>query len=75
MRLMKSRADESMVEAFKDIYDYLKTKILKPKLYVLDNEYSKAAKTYINSNVTNIQIIEIHNHSENAAEPAVKAIT
>ena len=71
---MKSRSDESMVKAFTDIYAYLKTKNLQPKLHVLDNECSKAVQTFIKSNGTNIQIVEPHNHSVNAAEPAVKAI-
>ena len=74
MRPMKSRSDESMVKAFTDIYAYLKTKNLQPKLHVLDNECSKAVQTFIKSNGTDIQIVEPHNHSVNAAEPAVKAI-
>ena len=36
MRHMKSRSDESMVKAFTDIYAYLKTKNLQPKLNILD---------------------------------------
>ena len=74
MRPMKSRSDESMVKAFTDIYAHLKTKHLQPKLHVLDNKCSKAVQTFIKSNGTDIQIVEPHNHSENAAEPAVKAI-
>ena len=74
MRLMKSRSDESMVKAFTDIYAYLKPKNLQPKLHVLDNECSKAVQTFIKSNGTDIQIVKPHNHSVNAAEPAVKAI-
>ena len=74
MRPMKSRSDESMWKAFKDIYAYLKTKNIQPKLHDLDNECSKAVQTFINSNGTNIQIVGPHNHSVIAAEPAVKAI-
>jgi len=71
---MKSRSDESTVEAVKDIYGYLKMKNLQSKLCVLGNKCSKAVKIYIRSNGTNIQIVEPHNHSVNAAEPTVKAI-
>ena len=41
---------------------------------MLDNECSKAVQTFIKSNGTDIQIVEPHNHSVNAAEPSVKAI-
>ena len=61
MRPMTSRSDESMVKAFTDIYAYLKTKNLQPKLHVLDNECSKAVQTFIKSNGTNIQIVGPHN--------------
>ena len=53
---MTSRADASIIEAFKDIYEYFKTKNLQPKLHILKNECSKAAKIYIKCNGTNIQI-------------------
>jgi len=74
MRLLKSRSDESMVKAFTEIYEYLKSRKLQSKLNVLDNERSKVVKTIIKSNGTDIQIVEPHNHSVNAAEPSVKAI-
>ena len=71
---MKNRSDESMVKAFTDIYAHLKTKNLQPKLHVFNKECSKAVQTFIKSNGTDIQIVEPHNHSVNAAEPAIKAI-
>jgi len=37
---MKTRSDACIVDAFKDIYAYLATKGLTPKLQVLDNECS-----------------------------------
>ena len=73
MRGMKSRSDACMVEVFKDIYEYLKTRGLNPKLHVLDNECSKAVKNYIRTENAEIQLVEPHNHRVNAAEPAVKA--
>ena len=39
---MKSRTDVCVVAAFKDIYDYLTTKNLKPQLHVIGNACSKA---------------------------------
>ena len=55
------------------IYHYLKTRNLKPKQHILDNEYSKAVRTFIRGSDTNIQLVELHNHPVNAAETAVKA--
>ena len=64
-----------MVAAFTSIYDELKTYGHKPSLHVLDNECSRAVKTYIQSNKTEIQLVEPHtNHRVNAAEVAVKAV-
>ena len=63
-----------MVQAFTDIYADLKTKNLQPKRHVINNECSKAVKTFTKSNDTKIQLVEPHNHSVNAAEPAVKAV-
>ena len=73
IRPMKSRSNEHMVKTFQDIYTYLQTKKLSPKLHVLDNECSKVVKTYINSQQVKIQLVEPHNHRVNAAETAVKA--
>ena len=42
VRPMKNRENESMVAAYKDIYEYLTSKNFKPKLNVTDNECSKA---------------------------------
>ena len=53
VRTMKSRKDADMVATFKDIYGKLKVKGHQPKLHVLDNECSKAIKTYVASTQTN----------------------
>ena len=71
---MKNRSDGSMIEAFREVYDYLQSKHLHPKLQVLDNECSKAVKKYIHSKDTDIQLVEPHNHRVNTAETAVKTI-
>ena len=46
---------------------------LKPKMHVLDNECSRAIKTFIRKEATDIQLVEPYNHRVNAAETAVKA--
>ena len=74
MRAIKSRKDEDMVEAFKSVYDELKTYRHKPALHILDNECSRAVKSYIQSTKTEIQLVEPHNHRVNAAEVAIKAV-
>ena len=51
----------------------MKTHKHAPKLNVLDNECSKAVKTFIRNNNTNIQLVEPHNHRVNAAETAIKS--
>ena len=71
---MKSRKDEDMVVTFKDFYGDLVSKGHNPALHVLDNECRKALRNYINSEETNIQLVESHNHRVNAAEPTVKFV-
>ena len=73
MRPMKGRTDKDMVEVFQDIYGYLRKQDLTPALHVMDNECSKAIKTFIQKEKVDIQLVEPHNHRVNAAEPAVKA--
>ena len=41
VRPMKTRETTSMLKSFQDIYSYLIFKNFKPKLHVMDNEYSK----------------------------------
>ena len=69
---MKNRTDASMIEVFKDVYRMLQQKGTNPSLHVLDNECSKAIKTFVADQQTAIQLVEPHNHRVNAAEVAVK---
>ena len=69
---MKNRTDTSMIEVFKDVYKMQHQKGSNLSLHVLDNECSKAIKTFIADQQTAIQILESHNHRVNAAEVAVK---
>ena len=70
---MKNREAASFINAFKDIYSYLKRKNYTPKLHVLDNEVSKEIVHYIkNEEKANIQFVEPHQHKVNAAERAIQ---
>ena len=72
LRPMKSREDDSMVQAFTSIYSELEAAGHKPKLHVLDNECSRAVQNFLISQGTARHNVESHNHRANAAEPAVK---
>ena len=71
---MDTPCDATMIDTFKDIYEYLKVRNLAPKLYILDNEFSKAVQKYVKYEKVEIQLVEPHNHWVNAAEPTVKTI-
>ena len=68
MRAIKSRQDADIVAAFQSVCEELIAYGHKPALHVLDNKCSRAVKTYIRSNKTDIQLVEPHNHRVNAAE-------
>jgi len=72
VRPMPNRTDNAMVATFKDIIGHLKSCGHQPQLNVMDNECSKAVKTYINSENINIQLVEPHDHRVNAAERAIQ---
>ena len=61
-----------MVSFFKDIYEYLKEQICKPKLHVMENEGSKAVLTLIKEQEVPIQLVELVKHRVNAAEMGFK---
>ena len=50
---MKSRSDESIVGAYKEMYEDLEARGFKPTLNVTDNECSKAVQKYITSQNAN----------------------
>ena len=72
MRPMKNRTDACMIAVFKEIYEYLKERNCKPKLYVMENECSKAVQKFIKKQEVPIQLVEPGNHRVNAAEMGVK---
>ena len=49
---MTSRNDESMVETFKSVYEFLKKHNCSPKLHVLDNKCSKAVQDFVEKEAT-----------------------
>ena len=71
---MSTQCDATMIDTFKNIYEYLKVLNIAPKFHILENECSKAVQKYIKSEKVEIQLVEPHNHQVNAAEPAVKEI-
>ena len=69
---MKSRSDESFIEAYKEMYKELDTKGFKPTLNVTDNECSKAVQNYITSQNVGYLLVEPNNHRVNAAKRAIQ---
>lgn len=49
VRALKDLSDQSMIKAFTDVYEYLTSNGLKPKLNVMDNACSRAVQKYIKS--------------------------
>ena len=70
---MKNREKETMVNTFKEVYDFLKQRKLTPKLHIMDNECSKVLMNYIEgNNDTKIQFVERGNHRVNTLERAIQ---
>ena len=60
---MKNREKETIVQTFKNIYNYLIRRKFKPKLHVMDNECSTILKVFIqDDNNTQIQLVEPQQH-------------
>ena len=72
VRPMKSRTDECMVAAYKEIYEYLEEKGFKPTLNITDNECSRSVQNYILSQNVDWQLVEPDNHRVNAAKRAIQ---
>eukprot|EP00956_Cyclotella_meneghiniana_P042605 scaffold248611_cov56-Cyclotella_meneghiniana.AAC.1 len=61
-----------MLAAFNEVYEYLTSKNLKPKLHVMDNQCSKAVVKQIKKAEANIQLVPPDDHRANAAERAIQ---
>ena len=57
---LKSRHDNVTIKAYEDIYNMLTQQGLKPQLYWLDNETSKALKRFIDEQQTTYQLTPPH---------------
>ena len=64
--------DGNMIAVYKEIYEELEIQNCKPKLHLLDNQCTKAVKSYIQKLKVNIQLVKPYNHHVNATKPAVK---
>ncbi len=63
---------KSILDAYKKIFEYLVSKGYKPKVYVMDNQATKAIKDYLVTQQCKLQLVEPHNHRVNAAERAIQ---
>jgi hypothetical protein len=63
---------KSILEAYKNIFEYLVSKGYKPKVNVMDNQATKAIKEYLVTQQCELQLVEPHNHQVNAAERAIQ---
>ena len=59
---LKSRHDNDTIKAYEDIYNMLTRRGLKPQLHWLDNEASKALKSFIDKQQTTYQLTPPHIH-------------
>jgi hypothetical protein len=61
-----------ILEAYKQIFKYLKEKGYKPRVNVMDNQATKVIKAYLTPQLVSLQLIDTHNHCINAAERAIQ---
>eukprot|EP00804_Cyclotella_cryptica_P021893 CCRYP_000851-RA/>CCRYP_000851-RA protein AED:0.26 eAED:0.15 QI:0/0/0/1/0/0.33/3/0/868 len=66
--------DETILKAFDEVFQELKTKGLKPTFNVTDNQAAQSIKTYLTNVQTKWQFVEPNNHQVNAAERQFKLI-
>eukprot|EP00804_Cyclotella_cryptica_P029536 CCRYP_020583-RA/>CCRYP_020583-RA protein AED:0.35 eAED:0.26 QI:0/-1/0/1/-1/1/1/0/1386 len=64
--------DETILKAFDEVFQTLKSKGFKPAFNVTDNQAAVPIKTYLNQEQTSWQFVEPNNHRVNAAERAIQ---
>ncbi|KAL7485036.1 hypothetical protein ACHAW6_010628, partial [Cyclotella cf. meneghiniana] len=64
----------TIINAFDDIFSYLKSKGFKPKFNVLNNEASAAITEYLLNNNIKGQFVPPNEHCDNAAELAIQTV-
>ncbi|KAL7477254.1 hypothetical protein ACHAW6_003070 [Cyclotella cf. meneghiniana] len=62
----------TIIDAFNDIFSYLKSKGFKPKFNILDNEASAAITVYLRNNDMIWQFVPPNEHHVNAAKLAIQ---
>ena len=64
--------EDKFLHAYKEVYDELETKGLKPNFHKMDNKSSKEIQDFITSRKTDVQCSPPDMHRQNAAESAVR---
>jgi hypothetical protein len=64
--------DICIFNVYKKEFEILKSKGLKPKLNIMDNQATKHIRTFLTKNDCKLQLVELHNHCVNSAERAIK---
>ena len=65
---------ETIVESLKKNITYLSKRWFKPVFNIIDNVATKAVKTYLESEHTDMQLVEPHNHWVNAYERDIQTL-
>jgi hypothetical protein len=63
---------QSILDAYKKNFEFLVSKGYTPKMNVMDNQATKAIKSYLTPQQCHLQIIKPGNHRINAAERAIQ---
>ena len=69
---LKNRKAETILAAYEKMHKFLKSKGMKPKIQVLDNECSQQLKDYMTKNNIKYQLATPGQHRANAAERAIR---
>eukprot|EP00956_Cyclotella_meneghiniana_P043791 scaffold287739_cov149-Cyclotella_meneghiniana.AAC.1 len=64
--------DDTIIAAFDEVFQQLKTKGFKPAFNVTDNQAATPIKAYLTKEETEWQFVEPNNHRVNAAERAIQ---
>jgi hypothetical protein len=64
--------DKSIFDAYKADFEMLEAKGYKPKVNVMDNQATKYIKKFLTKKGCQLQLVEPHNHSVNAAKRAIQ---
>ena len=69
---IKNLKNESILEAFEQVFQELKDRGFKPSFNVTDNQATKPIKEYLKKEQSKWQFVEPNNHRVNAAERAIQ---